>query len=540
MKIGELLIMNGLITQEQLEHALHQQLHSSQKLGEILMEQGVVTEIQLAEALEFQLGIPVVKLNEATVEQEMIQLVDEEMAIRLNVMPVERRAGKLRLAMADPLNKEGIQEIQAATGMTVQPLIALRSELERVRKLHYGEAERHQQFTEIITLCLQNKSNGIYFDPQENGLLVKYRIENVLKTQRTVPTDKQKAFVNFIKRSAGMITNERRLPQDGRFTKTLDNEMYNIRVSTLPITRGEQLFIKITKRNESIVTLSEIGFTDSHLQHVEAAVQRSKGLVLVADENGSSRTATLYSLVKHVMKDDIHIATIEDPVEHIVEGVSQVEVNDGLGLTFAHGLRAILRQNPNVVMVGETKDVDTAEAAVKASLTDCLVIAGVQGTSAVKTIKQLQNLGIDSPLLALSLTCVIHQRTVRRVCAQCAQNTPMTADETEVYGKHELLQPENQNTVLGNFRTFVSAHFHGKPTVIRGSGCRLCNHTGYRGQVGIYEVLSIDDTLRSLIAQNRSIDEYETYLKQIGHKTLLHDGLIKARNGITTLEEVLT
>jgi type IV pilus assembly protein PilB len=543
VKIGELLIMNKLITQEQLTQALHQQANSSQKLGEILVEQGIISELQLAEALEFQLGIPVIHLNETVFDEETVRIIDEDLALRWSVMPVEQRAGKLRLAMLDPLHKEAIREIQSATGMMVQPLIAVRSDLTKMHNLHYGGQEHDQKLQNIVSQCLQEKSNEIHFEAYESGMTIKYRIEGVLKTTEVIPPDKQKGFVNRIKKNAGINTIDSRLPQNGRVIKSIGDDSYDIKVSTLPMFNGERLFLRLTKRNEEILKLSELGFVDEHIEVLESVIHRRRGLILFSGENESDNSKTLNSLVKHILKEELQISTIEDAIEHTIDGVSQVEVNEPIGFTFSHGLRAVLRQNPDVVMVGDIKDADTAQLAVKASLSQCLLIGGIRCTHPVKAIRHLEESGLDSSVISSSLSCIVQQRFVRKVCTQCAQNVPMTDQETEIYGKYELLHIDNQSsankTMLGNFRTLVSAHFNGKNTVIRGSGCRLCNQTGYRGYIGVYEVLPVDETINKFILQKSNLNEYEDYLKQKGHKSLLYDGLVKARNGKTTLEEVL-
>ncbi|WP_199614103.1 GspE/PulE family protein [Paenibacillus alkalitolerans] len=542
MRIGELLKMNNLITEEQLIKALDQQVHSSTKLGEILVDQGAITELQLSEALEFQLGVPVIHLNEAIIEKDAVQLIDKELAARRNVIPVERRAGKIRLAMLDPQHQETIDEVRAVTGMSIQPLIAMRSELQQMIKLHYGDDESEQILTELLTECLNDKSNEIFLDPQEAGLVVKYKLESGLKAKKKIAKDKQQALIHHIKRLAKIPSTDSLLPHEGRFATTINEHACDVTASTLPTLHGENAFLKIKKRLQEISALSELGFSEEQLGELKNALQRRNGLILISGPSGSGKTGTLYSTLAHVKKDELQISTIEDPIEHRLEGVTQVEVNERAGLTYGRGLQAILRQNPNIVMVGDMKGVDTGEIAVKASLTDCLLIGAIESASMIETIKRFEKLGIDSRLVASSLVCVVHQQSVRQVCSQCAQSVPMTDEETKLFEEHNLLQQEQEQaskTVFGNFRTMVSAHFNGKMVVTRGSGCRLCSNSGYRGQTVLYEVLTIDETLRKLISQQLPVVEYEEYLKKKGHKTMFYDGLFKARSGKTTVDEVL-
>ncbi|MEB3101712.1 GspE/PulE family protein [Ferviditalea candida] len=542
MRIGELLIMNGLITEEQLAQALRQQEHTPKKIGEILAENGIITERQLAEALEFQLGVPVVQLNETVFDRSTLQLVHESLARKHRIIPIHHKHGKIKVAMVDPLNEEAIKEIQMATGMSVQPMLTTRLEMEQALTVHYGLSVAAGMLSGMIESAVQQMASSIHLDWQEERLTVRYRIESVLQMQQDIPKPLQEAFVERIKYAAGLSASEEKLPQEGRFQHQIEQKDFEIVVSTLPAVYGESLTLRIKEKSQKLLELSELGLSESNLQAVTDAIRQPKGMILISGPSGSGQTSLLYSLLMQMKKEEHKIITVESPIEYRLPGIIQVEVNDRIGLSFSQGLRAVLRQDPDIVIAGEL-DAETLQMAAAASREDVLFLGSIRTAGAIEAIREIMNMGVDRQMIASSLSYVISQRLVPRVCGQCAQTMPASDEELKHFESHGLLKADDSKssgkTMIGNFRSFMAAQISGKATVNRGNGCRLCNQTGYRGFVGIHDVIKIDDSLREFLAQNRTADEIAQYLNEKGHKSMLVDGLLKAREGMTTVEQVL-
>lgn len=542
MRIGELLMMNGLITEEQLSHALKQQVNSPKKIGEILIDNEAITERQLVEALEFQLGVSVVKMDELIVDKETIKLVDESIARKHCIFPVEKKGGKIKVAMADPINKEAIKDIQMATGMSVQPFIATRSDLEKVILESYGMPESVGELLAIIEVGLEQKASLIYLDPQEDGLVIKFRIDDTVKIHKTIDAERQKSVITKIKTISNLNTTETKLPQEGFVHKQIGDKNYDIRVSTLPTVNGESVLLQIIEQADQAMTITDLGFSEKNEKNIDKLIQNNDGIILVSGPARSGKTATLYSLFDRLNMGNKKAVTIEEMMERRLEGVTQVEVNANLGFSFETGLQSILRGRPDLVMLGNIPDAKIAEIATRGSLAGSLVLGGIYSNSAIGTINRLIDMGIEPYLVASSLKGVVTQRLVRKICDHCAQSVPVTDKEYKHFEAHELLQTKDQKDGKGkmsNFRTFVAANISGKMTVVHGGGCRFCNNTGFKGYIGIQEVLVIDEQLGELIIEKKPFKEIEQYLKQHGFKTLLFDGLQKAREGFTTVDEVL-
>ena len=566
MRLGELLVMNGLITESQLEEAIRVQADTKKKLGHILVERGWITERQLVEVLEFQLGFPVVNLQETPPDLQAVKRVSEELAKKHCVIPVDCKHGKLKLAMEDPLNYEAIEEIRMATGMNIQPVIAVRSDIEQAIIRYYGMKKLEQWLDleesggaadadaedesllaadspivklvdQIIRAAVQRQASDIHIDPQERQVVVKYRIDGVLYTERALPKHLQDALTTRLKILAKLNIAERRLPQDGRIQMQVDGRRIDIRLSTLPTVYGESIVLRLLDQSAGIKKLSELGLSEDNFSVFSKVIRKPNGIILISGPTGSGKTSTLYSVLNEINSDELKIITIEDPVEYRLPGITQVQVNAQIGLTFASGLRSILRQDPDIVMVGEIRDVETAEIAVRASLTGHLVLSTIHTNSAVATITRLVDMGVDPYLIASSLVCVVAQRLVRRVCRECGQQVAAKPEEIRLFEAHGLVSAEAKNAAGG--RGVGLSFVHQPATVWRGKGCSSCNKSGYRGRIAIHEVLTVDEPLRRMIAQNRPVDEMRRYLSEQGYRTMLFDGLSKARFGLTTVEEVL-
>ncbi len=565
MRIGELLIANGIITQEQLEEALQKQAHTRKKLGEILIDLGYISERQLVEVLEFQLGFPAVNMFDTPIDMAAAQMISESVAKKYSMIPIANKNGKLRVVMADPLNYDALEQLRLSTGMTVQPVIAIKSEIEQAISRNYGmqdsveellddidpmdgeaEQEALNQESPVVKLVNQmiqaavlQKASDIHVDPQEKQIMIRYRVDGVLHTEKTLPKSMQGLLTARLKIIAKLNIAERRLPQDGRIQMQIEHKRIDIRVSTLPTVHGESVVLRILDQSSGIKKMSELSLSEPNLAKFEKMIQRPNGIVLISGPTGSGKTSTLYSVLHRLNGPEEKIITVEDPVEYRMDGVTQVQVNAQIGLTFASGLRSILRQDPNIVMVGEIRDSETAEIAVRASLTGHLVLSTIHTNGAVNTLTRLIDMGIDPYLIASSLNCVVAQRLVRRVCRECAYSTPAKEEELALFEQHGLLQQGSGQKISGIMESVVRKITDSKPQIIRGKGCGTCNKTGYKGRIAIHEVLVVDEPLRRLISQNTAVNELQRHVQEHGFHSLLYDGLFKVSEGITTPEEIM-
>jgi type IV pilus assembly protein PilB len=544
MRIGELLVMNGLITAEQLEQVLEEQQQSPAKLGEIMISKGYINERELAEALEFQLGVPIVKMTETALDPASVHLIPESLARKHHVLPVGRDGEKLRVAMIDPLNQEAIKQIQMVSGLRVMPMIATRSEMDEAIVRYYGSDESSEELNRILKAGIEHKVSGIYLEASEQGLTVQFRIGDRLQEHGQVAKPKQPSLVERIKRMAGLTVENRSVPQYGRYRTDVDHRPVEIRVSTLPTLHGENLYLLLSDPYSPLLKLSELDFGENHLREIEQALSHSGGLLIVSGPPGAGKTSTAYSLLEYKRQDDRKIISLEDPIGRLMPGMTQVEINEQSGLTMARALRAAMRHKPDFVLIDGLSDADTADTALLASRFGLLIVGTMTAHNVFDTLGRLMAMVRDTELLASVLSCIATQRLARRVCQKCAQSVPATDEEilrfeAAAFTSHEDSKNGAKGTIGKNFRSFVYTQTSGKPSVTRGTGCRACGETGYRGYVSIQEVLTIDDLLRELIAKRIPVLEIEKYALQNGHKNLLHDGLVKAREGLTTVEEAL-
>jgi type IV pilus assembly protein PilB len=542
-RLGDLLVENGIISQEQLEDALIEQRRSKRRLGDLLISQGYITEQQLIEVLEFQLGIPHVSLFKYQIDPAITQIIPESMAKRYQVLPFMKEGGKLMVAMADPLDYFAIEELRMTTGFRIEPAISTRDELQRAIAKHYGLRDSMSQMmvelpsqeeieeTEItdedspivrlvnqmIQQAVQLKASDIHVDPGENNLAIRYRIDGSLRTERLIPKQMQGFIIARLKIMSQLNIAERRLPQDGRIKMEFDHKIVDIRVSSLPTIHGEKIVLRLLDLSTGVKSIDNLGFNERSMSLFKEMIERPYGILLITGPTGSGKTTTLYSALNHLNQESTNIITVEDPVEYQLEGINQVHINPGIGLTFAAGLRSILRQDPNIVMVGEIRDTETAAIAVRASLTGHLVLSTLHTNDAISTVMRLQDMGIEPYLTASSLIGVVAQRLVRRICQDCS--TPYTPTEQEVI-------------MLRNHSIQVDILYRGK-------GCGNCNHTGYRGRIAIHEVLIIDDAMRRVITESAPMGELREVAKSQGMIDLLSDGLSKVGQGFTTIQEVL-
>src|SRR5690625_4045484 len=541
-RLGDLLIDSGIISEAQLAFALEEKM-PDEKLGDTLLREGYITEQQLIEVLEFQLGIPHINIYQYPIEQEIIHLVPKEMAKRYQVMPIRTEDNQLFVAMADPMDYFAIEELRMATGYQIVPAIATKDALQRTIAKFYDFQESldaaigdflPQETVEeagitdddspvvrlvnqIISNAVTERASDIHFDPQEVELKIRYRVDGVLITERTLPKHMQNVIVARLKIMANLNITESRIPQDGRLKMNINFKPIDIRISTLPSIYGEKIVMRILDLGNALDRLNKIGFTDANITTFTKMISKPNGIVLITGPTGSGKSSTLYAALNQLNEEEVNIITIEDPVEYQLAGINQVQVNEAVGMTFATGLRSILRQDPDIVMVGEIRDFETAQIAVRASLTGHLVLSTLHTNSAVAALTRLIDMGVEPFLISSSLTGVVAQRLVRRVCRDCAVEVEPTVREQEIFDQANITVDK----------------------LLRGRGCPSCNQTGYRGRIAIHEVLTIDDDIRQLIMEAASASKIRQYVRERGMLFLQDDGLKKVQEGITTIEEVL-
>lgn len=541
-RIGDLLLDAGVITEEQLHTALARQRETRMRLGDVLISLEFITQQQFIEVLEFQLGIPHVQLYRYKIDPKIVGLISQKLADQHCVMPLRLEGNKLVLAMADPLDYFAIDEIRIATGLRIEPVIASKNELVNTINRYYGLQDTIQQISQnlqhrdldeetaikdedspvvktvngIITQAVQLGASDIHMDPQENEFRVRYRVDGVMRTERTLPSSMHAIIAARIKIMANLNVAERRLPQDGRVELEVDYRKVDIRVSTLPTIHGEKVVIRILDLGQSLADISKLAFSERNEKVFRNSIEASHGVVLITGPTGSGKTTTLYSALAHLNKEDVNIITVEDPVEYQMAGINQVQVNPTMGLTFARGLRSILRQDPNIIMLGEIRDSETAEIAVRAAMTGHLVLSTLHTNSAVSSISRLIDMEVEPFLLASSVNCIVAQRLVRKVCPHCSEPYTPNVEETELLSAHGLTASR----------------------LYRGIGCGNCARTGYKGRLAIHEVLAVDNELRTMMMNKGSDHQYYNHALEQGMVPILEDGLRKAIDGLTTISEL--
>jgi len=549
-RLGEFLIEAGLITQEQLQKALNIQKTTNKKLGEVLVENGFVTEDQIIEVLEYQLGIPHVKLDRYPIDQECVKLISETLAKRHTVLPIKMERDKLIIAMSDPLNIFALEDVQIYTGKQVQPVLAKEEEIKRFINKYYGKQEALKAAEEfkkenkalrldrnknprtsedyvqgpivklvnsIFEQAINQRASDIHIEPFEEEVRIKFRIDGILYEIMKVEYELHAPLVARIKVIGNMDIAEKRLPQDGRTTFEIYDREYDMRISSLPTVFGEKIVIRIADKREFLKDKKNLGFLEHDLKQYEKLISSPHGIILVSGPTGSGKSTTLYTALRELNTGDRNIITVEDPVESTIYGVNQVEVNPKAGLTFATALRSILRQDPDIIMIGEIRDRETAEIAVRAAITGHLVLSTIHTNDAPSSVTRLIDMGVEGFLISSSLIGVIAQRLVRRICPYCKEEYIASFDEIKALG----------------------LEYDREYKLYRGSGCLYCGHKGYIGRTGIYEILTIDKELRTAITKGVSSDELKDLAVKKGMVTLKNSCIQKVLNGETTVEEYL-
>ena len=545
-RLGDVLVEAGVITEQQLQETMTEQVSTHKRIGQILIEKSLITEDKLVEILEQQLGLPQVNLYSYNINPEVATSIPLYLAKRHLVIPIDKQEGLLKLAMADPMNIIAIDDVEMLTGLTVDPVLASESSIKRTIDQLFSLAESVDEETaadgrgeeeiaqlralveeapivkvvnSLIHQAVTEGASDIHIEPLDKGVRVRMRIDGILHDLMTPPKDTQPLIVSRIKIMANLDIAERRMPQDGRITIQVGLKDVNMRVSTMPTIHGEKVVIRLLDRDKVILPMDKLGFSESNFKTFHNFLLSHTGMILVTGPTGSGKTTTLYSALNYLNRAEENIITVEDPVEYRLEGINQVQVNPRIDLTFANALRSILRQDPNVIMIGEVRDLETAEMATRAALTGHLVLSTLHTSDACSTISRLLDMGVDSYLITSSLIGVVAQRLVRKICEGCREEYRLSPQEQVLY-----------QTAFGQ---------DPPQTLQRGGGCRQCNETGYRGRFAIHEMLAMTREQIRLVLERATSEELHERAVEQGMIPLMQEGLRRILSGETTVEEVI-
>ena len=551
----DLLIAAGTITPEELDMGLQRQKETKERLGAALISAGIITEAELIEALRLQLGIEYIDLSKTTIPISLAQVVPKNIAKQFQVVPVRMERDELYLAMSDPMNFYAIEEVKKAVRKKIVPMIATTEGVEHAILVLYGnegaaraiEAMKREAPTEedngeeaqftgnilndnindaptirlvnsIIERAILERASDIHIEPKEKELQVRMRIDGVLRKILTIPKNLQNSVISRLKIMSGMDIAERRVPQDGRFNVKNKKREFDLRVNSLPTVYGEKIVARLLDKRAGYLTPDSIGLMGDNLKKYQRAIHCTSGVILIAGPTGSGKSSTMNTMISQLNTEEVNVVTLEDPVEYNIDGVNQVQINEKTGMDFANGLRAILRQDPDIIAVGEIRDGETAQISMRAAITGHVVLSTIHTNDAVGTIERLEDIGVEPYLIATALRAVISQRLVRRICPKCKKSYEATAEEVRRLG----LSTEHKHIFY------------------RGEGCADCFNTGYRGRIGVFEILEITPEIRPLISRQagRPAIEQELASAHSEFKTLRENAIQLVEEGITTAEEV--
>jgi type IV pilus assembly protein PilB len=563
-RLGDLLVKEKVITPDQLDKALKTQREAgpNSRLGSTLVHLGYVSDEEVTNFLSRQYGVPAINLQYFEIDSSVVKLIPEETAKRYQILPLSRVGASLTIAMVDPTNVFAMDDIKFMTGFNIEPVVASESAIMEAIGKAYGGSQQESNVDDLLasmgeeadvelqaeqdemdladleksadeapivklvnivmTDAVKRGASDIHMEPYEKEYRVRFRIDGVLQHIMSPPMKLKDAITSRIKIMAKMDISEKRLPQDGRIMLKMQlggkKKQLDFRVNCLPTLWGEKVVMRLLDKENLRLDMTKLGFEPESLEKFQRAVLKPYGMVLVTGPTGSGKTNTLYSSVSLLNKPDTNIITAEDPVEFQLQGVNQVQMKESIGLNFAAALRAFLRQDPNVILVGEIRDFETAEIAIKAALTGHLVLSTLHTNGAPETVSRLMNMGIEPFLVATAVHLICAQRLIRRICIECREEVSMPVQAKIDAG----FTPEEAKTV----KTF------------KGKGCPVCNGTGYKGRAGLYEVMEIDDEIRELILIGASAVELKKKAIERGMITLRRSGLVKVKEGVSTLEEV--
>lgn len=550
-RIGDMLLEEGIITKEQLEDALERNRTAKKKIGEMLVDLGYTTEEAIAKGLSTQMDIPVISLQGIKIEEDILKLADGNLLRKHVMIPFEYKADNMniiRVAMADPMDMRGMDDFSIITNLQVEPVIATPHEILVALDKYYGDSEAKraaelyamergnlnlqkqqsededvanspivQLVKSIIEQAARQEASDIHIEPLEEKVRVRYRIDGTLYEKSTYNRNLLSAIVTRVKIIGGMDISEKRRAQDGRITMMIDRKEYDIRVSILPTVFGEKCVMRLAQKKALTMDKKTLGFTGERLKMFDNLLSHPNGIILVTGPTGSGKSTTLYTAVNELNHENVNVITVEDPVEANLDGVNQVQVNTKADLTFANALRAILRQDPDVIMIGEIRDEETARIAVQASITGHLVLSTLHTNDAPGTMTRLMDMGVESYLLADAMRGVIAQRLVRTLCPHCKQKRVALGEEKKMMGMDPMEEV----------------------SIYEPKGCALCNDTGYHGRIGVYEIMPITPKLRTEIARRATTDEIRRAAVEEGMNTLRSEAVRLVLEGVTSFSELV-
>ena len=559
LRLGDLLLSAGLVSEEELEEGLRLQKGTNKRLGTVLLEHGIITETELIEALQMQLGIEYVDLGKVNIPTELAQVLPKNIARQYQVVPVRVVRDELFLAMSDPLNFFAIEEVRKAVHKKVVPMVAMSAAVDRSIQVLYGNEGAAKAIEEmkreaalngeanvfvdpvfastqvgeessnqapairlvnaIIERAVIERASDIHMEPREAEFSVRMRIDGMLRDILTVPRELQSAVTSRMKVMSGMDITERRIPQDGRFNVKIRDRDIDMRVSTLPTVYGEKIAARLLDKSGVNLSKDSIGLKGDDLEKYKRLMRIKNGMILIVGPTGSGKSTTMYTMVGDLNKREVNLVTLEDPVEYNMEGVNQVQINEKIGMTFANGLRAILRQDPDIIAIGEIRDGETAEIAMRSAITGHVVLSTLHTSDALGTIERLTDMGVEPYLVASALKGVLSQRLIRKICPYCRKPYEPTEEEQTELG----LTP-------GQGRIFY-----------KGTGCAECFDTGYRGRTAVFEIFPLTAEVRRLIARHASREEIEDFLTDPskGFVSLKENAVRLVEQGLTSSEEVM-
>lgn len=553
MRLGDLLKTAGLITEEQLQQALAYQKTSRHRLGTVLIETGIITEQQLIDTIALQLGISFIDLTKTQIPTEMARILPKNIAKKHSVVPVRVVKDELVLAMVDPMNFVAIEEVRTATRKRISPRIAQTAAVDRAIATLYGnegaaraiEDMRNENtgattisiseaqeivdessnaaptvrlVNSIIERGVSERASDIHIEPRAGDMVVRMRIDGVMRRILDVPRDLMGSVISRIKVMSNLDLTERRAPQDGRANVRVKGVEIDLRVSTLPTIYGEKITIRILNKSAQLLNASSLGLEGENLRKFNLLMQNSDGMVMIVGPTGSGKSSTMYTMINTMNTEEVNFVTLEDPVEYDIDGINQVQINDKVGMTFANGLRSILRQDPDIIAVGEIRDGETAEIALRSAITGHFVLSTLHTTSAISLLDRLLDIGCEPYVIAEALRGVISQRLVRRICPDCRQEH--IADEEEL---SKLGLPKDSKDVK----------------IYKGKGCPNCFHTGYKGRIAVFEILLFGKKSKRMIAENKPRTEMmDEIIKEGNYRSLRENAAELVLKGITSLDEM--
>ncbi len=554
-KLGDLLTSTGVITEEQLAQALQLQRVSKKRLGQVLVDNAIISEMQLIEALRLQLGVEFIDLGKVAIPSEMTKMLPKSIARKHQMVPVKVMGNDLYIAMVDPLNFIAIEEAKVATKRHIIPMISTSAAVSRAIVTLYGNegvrlaiedmqresaedgvrmlgrdanligeddsssAPAIRLVNSIIERGIGERASDIHLEPQEDSMAVRMRIDGIIHAVLTVPKELQPSLISRIKIMCGMEVTERRIPQDGRAIVRIKMREIDLRASTIPTIYGEKVVLRLLDKNAQILTPKGLGIEGENLEKYEKLLVLKQGVILMVGPTGSGKSSTMYTMLDQLNTEAVNIVTLEDPVEYSMAGINQVQINEKLGMTFASGLRSILRQDPDIIGVGEIRDGITAEIAMRAAITGHLVLSTIHTSGVLSALDRLADMGVAPYMMSSALEGLVSQRLVRRVCPQCRERYQPTAEEL--------------------LRVGLPAEEAGHLMLYRGKGCPECFGTGYRGRIAVFEILLFDDAIRHAVHEQLPRADLLAAIKDSGFTSLADNCRVLLREGVTTAQEMI-